>query len=335
MTTRSQELSQGLKKIPSPLYLWAAILIFAASNSITRQLTHLGEQHLVNGRNPISLCNVLFVGNLCALLVMLLLFSPQLPTLKGLKRKDWLSLTLIAILSGALGPALIFSALDRTNVTNVVLIGRLEPPIALFLSILLLKVRVGRLTIAGSLICFAGVFVTASFNHAEVSLGRGELLAALGATVLAIAGVISQLHLKNLPLGVFSVFRTGVGAIVFFILANLLYSSEHFAEAFSPFLWGWMLIYGTGVVVIGQLFWFAGLRETTPAQVTLVSSFYPIAAVVMAYLILGEIPTVAQYLGGSLILLGILLNWLGTRQPAKIQYSTAKSMSMMVGFRGI
>ena len=43
-----------LNKIPGRTYLLVAILIFAASNSVTRRLTEIGAENLIDGRNPIS-----------------------------------------------------------------------------------------------------------------------------------------------------------------------------------------------------------------------------------------------------------------------------------------
>jgi drug/metabolite transporter (DMT)-like permease len=350
MKATSFKLSQTLSRIPSPVYLWVATLIFAASNSVTRRIIEIGNNHLVNGRNPISLCNVLFVGNICAFLVMMSIFYPDWKPrqLKNLTRGDWISLSVIAILSGAIAPALIFAALDQTNVTNVVLIGRLEPPITLALSVWLIGSRVNAWTVAGSLVCFAGVAVTAFLGSSGqmvrmmggLQLGKGELFVALAAVILAVATVISKLRLQSISLGIFSSYRTAVGTIIFFILANILYGSEHFAEAFSPFLWGWMLIYATVIVVTGQLCWLAGSRKVTSAETNLASSCNPIAAILMAYLILGEVPSISQYIGGSIILVGIVLSIIGTLRQMKtaakpIRLTPANMMGMAFGFRGI
>jgi drug/metabolite transporter (DMT)-like permease len=338
-------------RVPGLVYLWIAVFIFAASSAVTRKVTEIGADHLVNGRNPISLCNVLFAGNLCALVVMLLIFGKQWnqQTLRRLTRRDWLSLGAIAILSGALGPGLIFAALDTTTVTNVVLIGRLEPPLTLVLSVLFLKARVNRWTVAGALVAFAGVAITTGLSSAGqpipimggwVHIGRGELLVAIAAVVLAIATVISQARLQHIPLGIFNIVRVGVGTVVFFVLANVLYGAHHFIDIFSPFLWKWMLLYGAVIVVAGQLCWFVGLRSATPSDVTLSSSFSPIAAIAMAFLILGEMPTPAQYMGGGIILMGIVLSLIGSLQEAKSRkrlgsVTPAQSMGMALGFRGV
>ena len=340
-----------LNRLPSSVYLWTATLIFAASNGVTRKVTEIGAAHLVDGKNPISLCNVLFVGNLYALAAMLLIFGRQWnqQTLSRLTRRDWLSLGTIAILSGAIGPGLIFAALDNTNVTSVVLIGRLEPPLTLAFSVLILKVRVNAWTVAGSLTAFVGVLLIAflassgqmiSMMGGLFYLGRGELQVAIAAFVLAIATVISKTQLQMVPLGIFNLVRVGLGTIVFFIFANLLYGAAHFTQVLSPFLWRWMLLYGAVIVVAGQLCWFVGLRGSTSSEITLASSFNPIAAIVMAYLILGEVPTVAQYQGGVVILIGILLSLIGSLRDAKLrgqptQISVAEQMQMATGFRGI
>jgi len=113
-----------LPEIPGQIYLWIAILVFGASSAVTRKLTQIGAQHFVDGRNPISLCNVLFVGNLCALIVLLFVYGKQWnqENLQKLSKKDWFALTMIAILSGAVVPSLIFQALAITRVNNIILV---------------------------------------------------------------------------------------------------------------------------------------------------------------------------------------------------------------------
>ncbi len=340
-------ISQILSRIPNSLYLWTAVIIGAASSSVTRKIINIGEQHFVNGRNPISLCNVLFVGNICALAVMLPIFYRQLNprSLKQLTRKDWMSLVIIAILAGAIAPGLFFAALDNTNVTNVVLISRLEPPVTLALSVWLLRSPVNIWTVAGSVVSFVGVGITAFLASSQpaitmmdglIHLGKGELQVAIAALLLAIATVLSKLKLQQIPLGFFSIFRTTIGTIVFFVLAHYLYGSQHFAEAFSPFLWGWMLIYGAIIVAAGQLFSFAGLKNASVAELTLTNSVQPLAAIAIAYLILQEVPTVAQYWGGSIILIGIILGAIDNlRQSQPSRLTPGKHMEMTTGFRGI
>ncbi|MBW4604088.1 MAG: DMT family transporter [Calothrix sp. FI2-JRJ7] len=338
-------------RISGQICLWLAILIFGASSAITRKLTEIGAQHFIDARNPISLCNVLFVGNICALLILIPIYRRQWnkATLRKLSRKNWLNLTKVAILSGAIAPALIFQGLALTNVNNVVLIGRLEPPLTLALSVWLLKQRINIWETVGAVIAFIGVTLTIilqppqPMTHMGVHIGVGEILSAIGAMALAVSTIISKQHLSKIPLGIYSVFRTALGTIIFFFLALIIYGRDHFTDVFSPFLWQWMFVYGFVIVVLGQSFWIKGLKVSSVSVASLISSFTPLVGILAAYFILGETPTMAHYIGGSLILVGVLLSQIGIRRQAslrtglpKIIFTSAQhKLETTIGFKGM
>ena len=351
MKKTSAALSNFLSIIPGQVYLWLAVIIFGAANSVTRKLTEIGSQHLIDGRNPISFCNVLFVGNICALLVLILIYRRQLSvsSFQHFSLKDWGSMAAVALLSGALAPGVILQALSYTMVNNVVLVGRIEPPLTMALSIWLLGERTNIWQIGGAILSFVGVVLALVLQGlgentiapaALGTLGSGDILTAVGAVAVAVANIISKARLERIPVGIFSIVRTALGTVIFFFTALYLYGSEHFMDAFSPFLWKWMLVYGTLIVVVGQSFWLAGLKKASGSQASLAAAFNPIAAALAAYLILGEAPTPAQYLGGGVILGGIVLSQIGTcRQPSPPTVATKVShpqnMETGVGFKGV
>jgi drug/metabolite transporter (DMT)-like permease len=302
-------------RIPGQVYLWIAILIFGASSSVTRKLTEIGANQFMNGHNPISFCNVLFVGNVCALGIMLLLYHGQLTTanIKHITRTEWVNLTVVTILSGALAPAAIFQALAISPVNNIILLGRLEVPLILMLSRFILQERLNRYQRAGAVIILFGVMVAVSGNQPDSLLsgftfGSGEILTIAAAVLLAIATLINKHKLSNIPLGIYGIFRTGLGSIVFFVFAIYLYGVGHFSEILSPFLWQWMLIYGGIIVVIGQSLWIKGSRESSLAVSTIISCFHPIAGMLFSYWILAEVPNIQQIAGSLILLLGLLLS---------------------------
>lgn len=316
-----------LERVPGRVYLLVSVVIFATANAVTRRLTELGAQFPIDGRNPISFCNVLFVGNLYALATLLVIHHRQLnwPEFRHLSGKNWLSLVGIAVLAGALAPAWFFLALDLTSANNVLLLGRIEPPLVLALSVLLLRERVNRWVVAGAVFSFIGVVLTIVLQPPKtgmvqmsgIHLGKGELLALGAAIAVSIATIISKLSLQHIPFGIFNVVRTVIATVVFFAVATALFGLQHFADTFSPFVWQWMLIYGVVIVVGGQLTRLQGLKRTNAAEVALASSFGPIAGVLAAYLILGEAPTQAQYIGGAVIMVGIGLNQIGVWRQAR------------------
>jgi drug/metabolite transporter (DMT)-like permease len=339
-------LKQLHRKIPGQTFLWLAVAIFGASSAVTRRLTEIGAQHFMGGHNPVSLCNVLFVGNLCALLVLITIHWRQLNgrTIGRLSHQEWVGLGLVAILAGALAPGLMFQALSQTAVNNVVLVGRLEPPLTLAFSIWILKERVNYWEVVGAIVAFIGVTLTVLLmTMGRVGVGKGELLAALGAIALATATIIGRKYLSHVPLGLYSMVRTALGTIIFFCLALILYGHHHFMDVLSPFLWQWMLLYGAVIVVVGQSFWTTGLRSSSVSIASLIASFTPIAGIGASYLILGEIPNHAQYVGGGVIVVGIVLSQIGIHQrhfAPRLLNSTspipvAQIVETRIGFKGI
>jgi len=217
----------------------------------------------------------------------------------------------------------------------------LEPPLAIALSVWLLRERVNRWEVVGAIAAFVGVALTillqpsqtTTINMGVLRLGIGELLAAIAAVASVVSTIIVKEWLSDIPVGIFSIFRTALGTVIFFFAALVLYGSDHFMDVFSPFLWQWMLVYAAVIVVLGQSFWLKGLRASTVSMASLAGSFTPIVGIFAAYLVLGEVPTFAQYLGGSLVLVGIFLSQVGVR--FQISRKVAAQVEQGMGFKGI
>jgi drug/metabolite transporter (DMT)-like permease len=93
-------------------------------------------------------------------------------------------------------------------------------------------------------------------------------------------------------------------------------------------------------VVLGQLAWFAGLKNASFFQLNLASLVTPILAIIIAYLILKETPNSAQYLGGIFIFLGATLSFIANVQVAKKDPSLnilmpCQAIETNMGFRGV
>ena len=267
-------------------YLWIAILIFAAAASVVARLVEIGEANLIDGRNPISFCNLLFAGNLVAALTLFALNHREWhPThLRTLSRRQWLVQTALALTSGAIAPAMMFTAIAHTSVTNIVLIETIEIPLGLLLAWLLYREKSNWTAVLGALCALGGVATTLVLQmdaspesmaaaRMQGGVGYGEFFAA-AATVLLVCGAeIGRKQLQTIPLGIFSVFRNLVGALFFLGIGLYVFGLAHFADIFSPLLWGWMLLYGGIVVACGQLAWFAGIKRVRPADIATASSF--------------------------------------------------------------
>jgi len=339
------------------LYLIIAITLLGSASAVIRKLTELGSAQAMGGHNPISFCNVLFVGNLCALMLMIVIFQHQwrIPTLKKISAKQWLSLSAVALLSSAVIPSLIFIALSLTTVNNVILIGQIDAPLALGLSVLVLGDRINRWVTIGAALAFVGVALTvlipspaagmslmASPSEMGTQASQGNLLILIAAVCKAISNTISKASLKQIPLGIFNIYRMLVGTVFFFVITLVIFDANHFMDVASPFVWRWMLLYGAIIVLCGQLAWFQGLALSSISEISLATALSPLAGILAAFLILQELPTRAQYIGGVVIMLGIVCNQIGIqRLNAKNQKQSAFKdedevvRAEAVGFKGM
>lgn len=309
-----------LTKIPGQVYLWVAVPILAASSSVLRKVTEIGAQQFMNGHNPVSFCNVLFAGNLCAIVGMLIFHRHQFSRkdFRRITRSEWKYLTISAVLSGAIIPAIIFQALSLAPVNNIILLARIELPLALITSTVILKEQFNRRQIVGAIIVSIGILIALMGNGSmsqtsSFRLGNGEILTIISSGLITLSSLTNKKYLSHISLGVIHIFRLGVGTIIFFIVANVLFGPGHFGELFSPFLWKWMLVYGGIIIVIGQSFWAKGFRATPVSVSAIVSCLNPIAGMFFAYWILAEVPTSGQLLGGGVLLIGLLLSSIAGR----------------------
>ncbi len=341
MEIRGASFSNRAFPIPGPVYLLLGILIFGASTAFVRRLTEIGAQHLIDGKNPISYLNILLAGNFCALIFLIGVYRQQwdINFFKQRSGQEWLSLTAVGVLNGAIAPLLIFKALSVTPVANVVLVGRLEPLLVLAFSVWLLKERVTIYQLFGTAIAFIGVGLTAALQPERAgifcSVGAGEILVVAAAIAFAGATLIIKTQLSQIPSGIITVSRALGGTIVSFCLIAAGYDSHHLAGAFSPYLWQFMFLGGPIIFGLGQICWFTGIKNSAAAEISLAGCFTPLAGIAAAYLILGEVPNFAQSIGGSAILAGLFLSQIGIAQQAKPAAVPAIPAAPELGLQGV
>ncbi len=300
---------------PTPNFLmgtglvWTAVLIYASSNSIISLLADIGRQNPVMGRNAISLCNLLLLGSLISLVPMVFMFRKDWTrdNLRKLSRKDWGILTLAAVLSSAISPILFFIALENTTVTNVVLIGRIEPPLFLLGAFIILKEKLDLWALGAGLIALAGAMVIITMNEADVSFtfGKGEVATVFATLSFIASTIVARIGLKDIPLGIFSIYRTVLGTVIYFFLTLYLYGLDHFQDVFSAVVLKWVWVYAVIVIIIGQFSWTIGLKHARAGDISLATSFSPVAALIIAMLLLGENPGPGLIPGGLIILSAI------------------------------
>lgn len=309
-------------RIKGILFLLLSAIIISAESPTLAKLIEQGRNHLINGNNPISFCNVLFASSFIALITLVILYFKQLKSFDYTKMSgsSWSAILATALFSGTLIPILYFLGIQYGNIINVVLISTLEAPLYILAGWFFLQQKPRPLIMVASMFTSIGVVLMILLQQTlanqqpltHVSVYEkmpyfGELLILLAVFIKTIATVIVYKTMKDLPNSIFNVLSMSFGVIFFFCVVMVLFGAQHFVDLFSPFLWQWMIFYGVIIIALRVYIKFIGMQSANMAEVALSNALVPFSAVFFSYLILGIIPQSSQYIGGFFIILGILL----------------------------
>lgn len=297
----------------------------AARPALISLLITSGAQLSGGVAHPISFCNVLFVGNFCAALLVASWFGigKIVADFSKLKSRVQIGLIINGCLATLLS-ALIFMGLQETTVTNAVLLGRIGPVLFAVAGTVVLGKKIARLEWLGYALITGGVLAIA-LKTSQYQANRGDVLILLSSLVFAVSSLINQLMIAKaatLPVIVFS--RNFLSAIVFFALALRFFGPGHFADAFSAQLWILMAIYSLIVIVAAQFLWYASLQSLDSRAVGRLTVLSPVFGVLYAFLLNGERPSAIQVSTLVLVIVGVLIASVGKKQVA----STEKEMMM-------
>jgi len=198
---------------------------------------------------------------------------------------------------GALGTAAFISSFKLTSIANVSLIYAISPLIAALLAWFVIGEKITARMITGCVGALLGVAIIVSGSLGQISL-KGDFLALCMTFAMALIMVIYRKYPAT----------PGAGPAV---LSSLLLLP--FAVIFgNPFgvdrteiyvLSAFGLLFAIASVTLAE-----GAKRVPSGQTALLSSIETPLAPVFAFILLAEIPNTATFLGGSVVLLAVLLS---------------------------
>lgn len=318
--------ASATERLPAPLLLVVSRALQALATPVVALLIATAGD-LVERKDAVSFCNVLFVGNLCASFVVLVSFGPSriAGDLRGLKGFGRVEVLIFGGLSALLS-ALIFSALATTTVTNAVLLARLGPVLYALGATRLIGSALRASEWVGFGLVALGVLATV-FTGAGFEVATGDLLILGSALVFAVVQVLGKRLSPQIGIAGLVFARNFLSAIIFFFIAASLYGWQHFADAFYGPLWGIMLVYALVVIVAAQFAWYGALGRMSPAAIARWTVLSPLLAVSYAFAINGEVPGLTQLTALAFVTTGILISTLGKPQPPPVSDAAENSLA--------
>jgi drug/metabolite transporter (DMT)-like permease len=247
------------------------------------------------------------------LAVWMLVEQRGLGALTTLRRRDWLTL----ILAGLFWTGDLVAwhwALKLTSIANASLLTMTGPIFVTLGAWLLFREHIGRGFLIGLIISLAGAtpLVTASMELSREHLWGDAIAMSAAGFFAAYLLAIKQLR-GGLPTG------TIMCLTCLFSLPGLLAAAWLSGEPLaSPTLRGWLIVLALALSAqaFGQAF-IALAMARLPAPFTSVALLIqPFLAILLGWLILGEAATLLQFVGGLVVLAGILISRrYGARRP--------------------
>jgi drug/metabolite transporter (DMT)-like permease len=232
----------------------------------------------------------------------------------ALRANAWLLLFLGGIGIGGFQVGMFFG-LQTSSATNAALITALSPALTVMLAAWLEHQAVPALRWLGLLLGLAGVVVVATGGSwaalRALRFGRGDLWLMMGATTWAVYSVVLRRYVRDLSVLQLSASTIVICALTLTLLNALL------ARGHSP--WPpsatWLPLLFIGLVGSGfaYLWWNQAVIRLGAARATVFMNLTPLLTMLMGVAI-GEALSVAQLLGGALIIAGVLM---ATRQSRR------------------
>ena len=249
-----------------------------------------------------------------------LVFTPltlprHMPRIRRLPRRAW-GLLLLAAVCFCADLMLFAEAIKHVNILLATLIGSLMPLFTALMERFLLKVPLQRAVYLGIALAMAGsLVITLGSAGGDSDLGPRPLLGALLSLLSVLCAcaylIIGRKLRSRIPMLPYTWILFSVAAFVA-VLAVLPTAGN--LAGYSATAYGWALVATlTSQLVAHPAFIFA-VGTLSPTLISIASQSIILFASVLAFLFLRQIPGLAELLGGSIILAGVIFAIHGQRR---------------------
>lgn len=248
---------------------------------------------------------IAFYRMLFSVLIMSpLFFMKYRKEIKALSRRDWFFSSLAGIFL-AFHFILWFESLNYTSVASSTVLVTLQPIFAFAGTYFFFKERLSYKTILSGLIAISGS-VLISYGDFKISGTAlfGDILALIACALITGNLLFGQDVRKRLSLITYSflVYSFSTITLLFYVLIK--------GESFGPYPssdWLWFILLALLPNLFGQTLFNWALKWVSTNVISIAILFEPIGAAILAFYIFKEHLNASQIIGGSIVLIGIII----------------------------
>jgi O-acetylserine/cysteine efflux transporter len=219
-------------------------------------------------------------------------------------KTTWTSILLFSAFAVTIQGALLFWGLRGVSATAANLILQIQVPMAVLLDWLIMKERLDLRKSIGTLLAIGGVAIVIGLPEQPPALVPAMMI-----VVSAFCWALGQVLARKLSLdgGTGLLKANAYGSVPQLLLATLLIERGQIESITSAGLLEWSMLAFVAVVgfYLAYLSWFSLLKQCRMDEVAPFILLMPVVGIVTAYFVLGERISLAQILGGVVILGGL------------------------------
>lgn len=224
----------------------------------------------------------------------------------AVEKRDLVRVLIVSVFGATLAPWLGIEGLDLTHGSRASIWLALGPVISTGCGVVLRTESIGKYGYVGIILAGGGTFVMALDGlQTGNNYWIGDLL-----LLIALILTVVELHLIK-PLarkyGSISMvaMRTAIGGILYLLIATPSLLNESWL---SFGFWTWFAILAGGAIGVGMGQWIKvrALRSIGPTRVVIYGNLVPLAAMLIAWLSIGENPSFYEIIAGLLIIAGAI-----------------------------
>ncbi|WP_373182269.1 DMT family transporter [Halomonas campaniensis] len=262
--------------------------------------------------------SIAFLRWVLALAVLTPFLAPAAWKHRTTIRREWPKLAVLGLLGMGLWQGLAYVAAETTSATNMGILAAMVPLLTVLLSALILREPPSLGGTLGGVVALLGVLVLLGRGNPlsllELSVATGDLLMVVAATCYALYGVMLKRWPMDLPPWI--LLYAQVIFAVLFLLPPYLMGPMTPVDASNI---GLILYAGIPASIITTFLWMRAIRQIGASQASIFINLMPLFSALIAMALLGERIALFHFLGGALVLTGVIMAQTLTRplvQPA-------------------
>ena len=194
-----------------------------------------------------------------------------------------------------------WAGVQRMDPSLAAFLNRSEVPIAIALGIIFLKERLTRMEIFGMILSLTGIVIMRLTLRIEYSTGFWLVL--LGSVFFGMTEFVSKIAVRHVGPVALTYMRNMFLAVFFWLAFTISGQSYDGLEV----VWPGVIALGFLGPIMSRMSYLMALKRISLSRVAVISQSQPVFVILIALLVLGQLPTFREVVGGLFLTVGCML----------------------------